>query len=61
MVLAIFNAAGLASQLRQLLGSGLLGSEGGHGKSDFVGFFNHFAFAHMLDVAVDANHLSYAG
>jgi len=60
MVLAIFNAPVIASQLQQWLWSSLLSSEGGYCKSDFVGFFVDFASAHMLDVAMDANHLGYA-
>ena len=57
MVLAIFNAPVLASQLQQRLWSSLLRGKGGHRKSDLVGFFVDFASAHMLDVAMDANHL----
>src|SRR5438552_1448857 len=60
MVLAIFNAPVLASQLQQRLRSRLLRSEGGHRKSVLVGFFADFASAHMLDVAMDANDLGYA-
>ena len=60
MVLAIFNAPVLASQLQQLLWSSLLSSEGGHCKDNLVGFFVDFASAHMLDVAMDANDLGYA-
>ena len=58
MVLTIFNAPMITSQLKQLLWRGLLRSKGRHRENHLMGLFADDAFAHMLDVAVDANYLS---
>ena len=61
MVLAIFNAPVVPSQLQQGLGSGLLRGEGGHRKNGVVGFFVDLALAHILGVAVQADDLGDTG
>ena|ERR1700692_2493819 len=60
MVLAIFNTPVVPGGLQQRLRACFIRPESGDAESRLVGFLGHLAFAHMLDVAVDANHLSHA-
>ena len=61
VVLPVFDAPVAAAQLLQAIWTGLLGPIRSHRKASIVGFFDHFASAHDLGVAVDAHDLSHAG
>ena len=61
IVLAIFNAPVVAGQRQQSLRSGLLRPVSGHGVNDLIGFFDYFALAHLLNVAMDTDDLGHPG